>query len=180
MSSITDVPPLKQRPAWAELAAHHEQLEPQHLRELFDADPARGERLTAEGAGLFLDYSKNRITDETIELLVALAEQSGLERHRDAMFAGERINVSENRSVLHVALRMPKGSSADRRRHRRRRPGARGARPDARVLRPDPLRRVEGPYRQADPQRRQHRDRRLGPRPGDGLRGAASTTRGAT
>jgi glucose-6-phosphate isomerase len=111
MSSITDVPPLRQRPAWAELAAHHEQLAPQHLRELFDADPARGERLTAEGAGLFLDYSKNRVTDETIELLVALAEQSGVERHRDAMFAGDRINVSEHRSVLHVALRMPKGSS---------------------------------------------------------------------
>jgi glucose-6-phosphate isomerase len=111
MSSITDVPPLRQRPAWAELAAHHEQLAPQHLRELFDADPTRGERLTAEGAGLFLDYSKNRVTDETIDLLVALAEQSGVERHRDAMFAGEKINVSEHRSVLHVALRMPKGSS---------------------------------------------------------------------
>ncbi len=111
MSSITDVPPLKQRPAWAALTAHHEQLEPQHLRELFDADPGRGERLTAEGAGLFLDYSKNRVTDETIDLLVALAEQSGVERHRDAMFAGEKINVSEHRSVLHVALRMPKGSS---------------------------------------------------------------------
>jgi len=75
MSSITDVPPLKQRPAWAELIAHHEQLAPQHLRELFDADPNRGERMTAQGAGLFLDYSKNRITDETIDLLVALAEQ---------------------------------------------------------------------------------------------------------
>ncbi len=111
MSSITDVPPLRQRPAWAELAAHHEQLAPQHLRELFDADPSRGERLTVEGAGLFLDYSKNRVTDETIDLLVALAEQSGVERHRDAMFAGEKINVSEHRSVLHVALRMPKGSS---------------------------------------------------------------------
>ena len=111
MSSIIDVPPLKQRPAWAELTAHYEQLEPQHLRELFDADPTRGERLTAHGAGLFLDYSKNRVTDETIELLVALAEQSGVERHRDAMFAGEKINVSEHRSVLHVALRMPKGSS---------------------------------------------------------------------
>jgi glucose-6-phosphate isomerase len=110
MSSITDVPPLKQRPAWAELIAHHEQLEPQHLRDLFDADPGRAERLTAEGAGLFLDYSKNRITDQTIELLVALAQQSGLERHRDAMFSGERINVSEHRSVLHVALRMPKGT----------------------------------------------------------------------
>jgi glucose-6-phosphate isomerase len=111
MSSITDVPMLRQRPAWAELAAHHEQLEPRHLRELFDADPTRGERLTAQGAGLFLDYSKNRVTDETIGLLVALAEQSGLEAHRDAMFAGDRINVSEHRSVLHVALRMPKGSS---------------------------------------------------------------------
>ncbi|HEX5194455.1 MAG TPA: glucose-6-phosphate isomerase [Solirubrobacteraceae bacterium] len=111
MSSITDVPPLTQRAAWAELAAHQEQLAPQHLRDLFDADPGRGERLTAEGAGLFLDYSKNRITDETIRLLVALARQSQLERHRDAMFAGERINVSENRSVLHVALRMPRSSS---------------------------------------------------------------------
>jgi glucose-6-phosphate isomerase len=110
MSSNTDVPPLKQRPAWAELAAQHGQLESQHLRDLFEADPGRGERLTAEGAGLFLDYSKNRITDQTIELLVALAQQSGLERHRDAMFAGERINVSEHRSVLHVALRMPKGT----------------------------------------------------------------------
>ena len=110
MSSITDVPSLKQRPAWAELVAHHAQLEPQHLRELFDADPSRGERLTVQGAGLFLDYSKNRITDETIELLLALAEQSGLQAHRDAMFSGERINVSEHRSVLHVALRMPKGA----------------------------------------------------------------------
>jgi len=111
MSSITDVPALKRRPAWSELAAHHEALAPQHLRDLFAADERRGERLTVEGAGLFLDYSKNRVTDETIELLVALAEQSGLERHRDAMFSGDRINVSEHRSVLHVALRMPKGSS---------------------------------------------------------------------
>jgi glucose-6-phosphate isomerase len=111
MSSITDVPALKQRPAWSELVAHHEQLVPQHLRDLFGADESRGERLVAEGAGLFLDYSKNRITDQTIRLLLELARQSELERHRDAMFAGERINVSENRSVLHVALRMPKGSS---------------------------------------------------------------------
>src|ERR1700760_2760263 len=111
MSAIPDVPPLKQRPAWAELVAHHQQLEPQHLRDLFAADESRGERLTAEGAGLFLDYSKNRITDQTIGLLVELARQSQLEQHRDAMFAGERINVSENRAVLHVALRMPRGSS---------------------------------------------------------------------
>jgi glucose-6-phosphate isomerase len=111
MSSITDVPPLKQRPVWTELIAQHEQLAPAHLRDLFAADAGRGERLTAEGAGLFLDYSKNRVTDETMKLLVALAQQSELKRHRDAMFAGERINVSERRSVLHIALRMPKGST---------------------------------------------------------------------
>ena len=79
-----------------------------HLRELFAADPERGERMTAEGVGLYLDYSKNRITDETLALLVELAEQSGLRERTDAMFAGDRINVSENRSVLHVALRMPR------------------------------------------------------------------------
>jgi glucose-6-phosphate isomerase len=84
---------------------------PRHLRDLFAADAGRGERLVAEGAGLFLDYSKNRITDETVPLLVKLAEQSGLAEHREAMFTGERINVSENRSVLHVALRMPRGRS---------------------------------------------------------------------
>ena len=86
-------------------------IEGRHLRELFAEDPTRGERLSAEAVGLYLDYSKNRITDETLGLLFELAQQSGLERHRDAMFAGERINVSENRSVLHVALRMPKGAS---------------------------------------------------------------------
>src|ERR1700710_450590 len=107
----TSIPELRELPAWQSLTAHHEEIRSKALRELFDADPARGERLTAEGAGLFLDYSKNRVTDETIELLIALAEQSGVERHRDAMFAGDRINVSEHRSVLHVALRMPKGTS---------------------------------------------------------------------
>ena len=105
------IPPLRERPAFDALAKHHAELVGRHLRELFAEDPARGERLCAEAAGLYLDYSKNRITDETLGLLLQLAEQSGLERHRDAMFAGERINVSENRSVLHVALRMPKGAS---------------------------------------------------------------------
>jgi glucose-6-phosphate isomerase len=105
------IPPLRERPAFDALAKHHSELVGRHLRELFDEDPARGERLCAEAAGLYLDYSKNRITDETVRLLLQLAEQSGLEQHRDAMFAGERINVSENRSVLHVALRMPKGTS---------------------------------------------------------------------
>jgi glucose-6-phosphate isomerase len=103
--------PLRQRPAWKALEQHYAEIGARHLRELFAEDPGRGERLTAEGAGLYLDYSKNRITDETLRLLVQLAEESGVPQHRDAMFAGERINVSENRSVLHVALRMPKGTS---------------------------------------------------------------------
>ncbi|HEV2243882.1 MAG TPA: glucose-6-phosphate isomerase [Streptosporangiaceae bacterium] len=102
--------PLRQRPAWKALEQHHSEIAGRHLRELFAEDPGRGERLTAEAAGLYLDYSKNRVTDETLLLLRQLAEESGLEQRRDAMFAGERINVSENRSVLHVALRMPKGS----------------------------------------------------------------------
>ena len=111
MSTETSTLTLRDRPAWAELERHHAGIHGSHLRELFDADPTRGERLVAEGAGLFLDYSKNRVTDETLTLLVALAEQSGLPERRAAMFDGERINVSEGRSVLHVALRMPKGSS---------------------------------------------------------------------
>src|SRR5262249_49757714 len=103
--------PLRQRPAWKALEQHHAEIAGRHLRELFDEDPGRGERLTAEAAGLYLDYSKNRITDETVRLLLRLAEESGLQQRRDAMFRGDRINVSENRPVLHVALRMPKGST---------------------------------------------------------------------
>ena len=82
-----------------------------HLRELFADDPERGERMTLEAAGIFLDYSKNRITDETLGLLLQLAEESGLGTRIDAMFRGEKINVTENRAVLHVALRAPKGAS---------------------------------------------------------------------
>ena len=112
MSTVApDALPLRERPAWAALAAHHEAIKGMHLRELFAADPARGERMAAEGAGLYLDYSKNRATDETLGLLVALAEQSGVAARTEAMFKGERINVSEDRAVLHVALRMPKGAS---------------------------------------------------------------------
>jgi glucose-6-phosphate isomerase len=103
--------PLRDRPAWHALERHHQELGGAHLRELFAADPKRGERLAAEGAGLYLDYSKNRISDETIGLLVALAEECALRERTEAMFTGERINVSENRSVLHVALRMPKDES---------------------------------------------------------------------
>ena len=109
--STSQTPPLTQRPAWAALSAHHREIADTHLRDLFAAEPARGERLTAEGAGLYLDYSKHRVAEETIRLLIALAEQSGLPERTAAMFAGERINVSENRSVLHVALRMPRTSS---------------------------------------------------------------------
>jgi len=103
--------PLRERPAWKALEQHYAEIAGVHLRQLFADDPGRGERLTAEASGLYLDYSKNRVTDETLRLLVQLAEESGVAERRDAMFRGERINVSENRSVLHVALRMPKGSS---------------------------------------------------------------------
>ncbi len=98
-------------PAWSELARHHETIGERHLRELFDAEPDRGERLVVEGAGLYLDYSKNRVTSETLRLLIELAGQSGLTERIEAMFAGERINVSEDRAVLHVALRKPRGTS---------------------------------------------------------------------
>ncbi len=103
--------PLRERKAWQALLRHHEEIEGRHLRDLFAADPGRGERLTAEACGLFLDYSKNRVTDETMRLLVELAEECGVTERRDAMFRGEHINVSEDRAVLHVALRMPAGES---------------------------------------------------------------------
>ena len=107
----TGIAPLTARPAWRALQAHHEKVRDLHLRTLFEQDPKRGERLTAEAAGLYLDYSKNRITDETLDLLMQLAEESGLRARIDAMFAGEKINVTENRAVLHVALRAPRGTS---------------------------------------------------------------------
>jgi len=99
--------PLRERKAWQALERHYTEISGQHLRDLFAADPQRGERLTAEAAGIYLDYSKNRVTDETMRLLVELAAESGVAERRDAMFRGEHINVSENRAVLHVALRMP-------------------------------------------------------------------------
>src|SRR5215813_9933260 len=105
------IQPLTERQAWKALAAHHQKVCELHLRKLFAEDPKRGERMTAEAAGVFLDYSKNRIDDETLRLLLALAEQSGLRDRIDAMFRGEKINVTEDRAVLHVALRAPKGSS---------------------------------------------------------------------
>jgi glucose-6-phosphate isomerase len=104
-------PQLRKRAAWKALEKHHDEIGERHLRDFFAEDPQRGGRLVAEGAGLFLDYSKNRITDETMKLLTQLADESGVAERRDAMFRGEHINVSEDRAVLHVALRIPKHRS---------------------------------------------------------------------
>jgi glucose-6-phosphate isomerase len=105
------IAPLPERKAWKALQGHYEKLRELHLRKLFAEDPKRGERMTAEAVGLFLDYSKNRITDETISLLIELAKESGLQARTDAMFRGEKINITEKRAVLHIALRAPKGTS---------------------------------------------------------------------
>jgi glucose-6-phosphate isomerase len=105
------IAPLTSRPAWRALAEHHAAIRERHLRELFAEDPRRGERLAVEALGLYLDYSKNRITDETLRLLLQLAEQSGLRARIDAMFRGEKINITEGRAVLHVALRAPRGTT---------------------------------------------------------------------
>jgi len=105
------IKPLTKRPAWKALEAHHQKVRELHLRKLFADDPKRGERMTVEAAGIYLDYSKNRITDETLTLLLQLAEESGLRARIDAMFRGEKINITENRAVLHMALRAPRGAS---------------------------------------------------------------------
>src|ERR1700754_24297 len=105
------IAPLAERQAWKALEAHYTSIRELHLRKLFADDPKRGERMTAEELGLYLDYSKNRITDETLKLLLQLAEESGLRERIDAMFRGEKINLTENRAVLHVALRAPRGAS---------------------------------------------------------------------
>ena len=100
-----------ERPAWKALVANHQKIRDLHLRKLFADDPTRGKRMTAEAVGLFFDYSKNRVTDETLKLLLQLANESGLRARIDAMFRGDKINITENRAVLHVALRAPKGES---------------------------------------------------------------------
>jgi glucose-6-phosphate isomerase len=105
------IAPLTQRPAWQELGKHFQQIKGLHLKKLFANDPQRGARLTAEAVGLYLDYSKHRITSDTLKLLLQLAEESGLRARIDAMFRGEKINVTEKRAVLHVALRAPKRAS---------------------------------------------------------------------
>jgi glucose-6-phosphate isomerase len=111
---VTEAPtvtPLREQPSWKALEAHFGEIRDTRLSDLFAADPDRGERMAAGGAGLYLDYSKNRINDETIGLLTALTDECGMPARREAMFRGDRINVSENRSVLHVALRMPRDRS---------------------------------------------------------------------
>jgi glucose-6-phosphate isomerase len=107
----TSVPALRKRPAWAALEQHYQTMKDVHLRQLFAEDRKRGDRLAVEASGIYLDYSKNRITDETLTLLLRLAEESGLRDHIEAMFRGDSINVSEKRAVLHVALRAPRGAS---------------------------------------------------------------------
>src|SRR6201994_3598043 len=109
MATTEKAVPLTQTSAWKALETHYQQIKDVHLRSLFADDPKRGERLTAEAAGIYLDYSKNRVTDETLSLLLNLAKESGLRERIDAMFRGDKINITEDRAVLHVALRAPKG-----------------------------------------------------------------------
>jgi len=108
---MPEAPRLIDRPSWKALQKHFEEARGLHLRDLFAKDPARGERLVAEGGGLLLDYSKHRVTDETLRLLTALARECGLRERTEAMFRGDKINITENRAVLHVALRAPRGAS---------------------------------------------------------------------
>ena len=172
--------PLRNRPAWKALEEHCAKVRNLSLRQLFAEDPERSERFTLQALGLYFDYSKNRITSETIRLLLELAEQSGLRQHIDAMFAGEKINVTEQRSVLHVALRAPKGQQIFS--------DGVDVVPEVHAVldkmavfvATNSQRRVEGAYRQAHPKCSQHWHRRLGPRARDGLRGAEDTTANAT
>jgi glucose-6-phosphate isomerase len=108
---LTTTEPVTERRSWKALVTHHQNVRELHLRQLFGDDPTRAERMSVQALGLYLDYSKNRVTDETLKLLVQLADESGLRERIDAMFRGDKINVTENRAVLHVALRAPKGAS---------------------------------------------------------------------
>src|SRR5690349_18120839 len=107
---MTTPPPLRQRPAFTALQSHYESIKQRHLRDLFREDPARADKFSIDALGLYFDYSKHRITDDTMRLLIDLANQSQLTERRDAMYAGEKINVTENRAVLHVALRAPRNA----------------------------------------------------------------------
>ena len=174
MSTTTSIPPLRERPAWNALErALRGDPRPASARAVRARTPPAASASPPRAPACSWTTPRTGSPTRRSRSSSNWREQSGLAERTEAMFSGERINVSENRSVLHVALRMPKGSSLDRRRGERRRRGPRGARPHGRLRRPRPLRRVEGPHRQADPQHRQHRDRRLGPGAGDGLRGPA-------
>ena len=170
-------PPAVKRDAWKELGSHYKKIRESHLRELFAEDPQRGERFTAEALGLYFDYSKNRITDETLTLLIRLAEESGLRERIDAMFRGDKINITEKRAVLHVALRAPRDASIV--------VDGENVVPEVHAVldrmaafaNRRAQRRVEGPHRQAHSQRHQHRDRRFRPRAGHGLRGSEALLR---
>src|SRR6516225_1941155 len=107
----SNLTPLIQRPTWQKLEEHYQNIRDMHLRALFAEDPHRGERFAREAVGIYLDYSKNRVTEETMRLLLELAVSSGLRERIDAMFQGEKINVTERRAVLHVALRAPKNAT---------------------------------------------------------------------
>src|SRR5262250_1130222 len=111
MTATTKKQSAVKRASWKALESHYKQVSKLHLRELFADDPKRGERMAVEAVGLYLDYSKNRITEETLTLLLRLADEAGLQARIEAMFRGEKINLTENRAVLHTALRAPKGAS---------------------------------------------------------------------
>ncbi len=111
MSATATPQPLTAQAAWKNLQSHFAQIEPKHLRELFAEDPTRGDTFAVEGAGLYLDYSKNRINAETIKLLIELAEAAGLRDRIEAMMTGQRINITEDRAVLHTALRAPRDAT---------------------------------------------------------------------
>src|ERR1700754_3701524 len=106
---MQQIPDISASPAWQALARHHDQIRDKHIRELFDEDPARGTELALTVGDLYIDYSKHRITRETLQLLIDLARTAGLEQRRDAMYSGVHINTSEDRAVLHIALRLPRG-----------------------------------------------------------------------
>ena len=162
-------PSLTARTSWKNLQNHAAKIRDVHLRELFAADSKRGERFAIEALGLYFDYSKNRITDESIVLLLKLAEETGLKAKIDAMFRGDRINLTEDRSVLHVALRAPKGGLHSGRGRKYRPACSRCAGQDGRLHESSSQRRMAGSHGQANSKHRQHRHWRLRSRPGHGL-----------